>query len=151
MLLFPLFPLAAGKPPAPLLSVSGGATLDMAPFGLEKKFAALQVQLLFPFTVAPGIKPQFAFNNDSWSLYLPITLAFPITLSESRDISLEPYGGGGTVYHSDTGIFHLLITGGISLRWRYFYTDLPVHCYFKEGDSDFLIGLNAGISIPLSR
>jgi len=149
--IFILSPLAAEKPPSPLLSFSGGATLDVAPFGVEKKFATLQAHLLYPLRIAPGIKPQFAFNHDSWSLYLPVTLAYPVLLSRSEDLTLEPYGGGGAVYHSDSGKFHLLITGGINLRWRYFYMDLPVHCYFKEGDSDFLIGLSGGVSFPLSR
>ncbi|MBN2657857.1 MAG: hypothetical protein JXR86_12410 [Spirochaetales bacterium] len=128
------------------LSFSGGMILDMAIFGLEKKYAALGSSVQFPGSVSIGIKPQFAFNNDLWSVYLPALLSIPIPAGAAGRFALEPYAGGGAVYFSDSGIFHPLITAGVFFHYRSFFADLPIYCFLKEGDSDFLIGLNMGWS-----
>ncbi|MBB6479284.1 hypothetical protein [Spirochaeta isovalerica] len=133
------------------LSLSGGMTLDIAEFGLEKKFLSAGIAFQFPRTVSPGFKPQFSFNNDTWSLYLPAVLSLPIQSRSNRKITLEPYMGGGAVYFSDDKAFYPLVTGGLIFHIGSFFTDVPLYWYFHDRDSDFLIGLNLGWSFAFPR
>lgn len=147
IILIVTFTLAAEKRDTLNFSLSGGIILDVAPFGLEKKFVALGTTVQLPFQLSPGIKPQFAFNNDMWSFYIPAILSVPIDLNLKNSIVIEPYGGGGVVYHSDLSSFVPLIEGGLMIRKDSVVIDIPIYGYFTEFNRDFLIGFNVGWSI----
>ncbi len=112
---------------------------------MEKKFLALGATVQLPGKLKPGLKWQFSFNNDTLSLYLPVILSIPIRI-EGSNYMIEPYGGCGVVYNSNTTSFLPLIEGGLMIHKGYFFIDIPIYCYFSEYNDDFLIGLNVGWS-----
>jgi len=143
------------------LSVSGGMTLDVAGFGLEKKFISLGTTIQIPYYVSPGLKPQFSFNNDMWSLYLPAILSVPIGVGGKKKFRFEPYAGGGLVYNSDSSTFYPLVEGGFMIHAGTIFCDFPIYCYFYDKShtfyndrsnitisdlTDLLIGFNVGKS-----
>lgn len=133
------------------LSLSAGISLDMASFGIENKYLSLQGALLTPGPYPLGVKPQFSFNNDHFTLFIPAVITFPISLDEYGKLRIVPYGGAGIAYLSDTATAHPLATGGMEFHYKSLFADMPVQVFFKGSDPDTVIGFYLGWSFSRKR
>ena len=144
-----IVPLYSNDTEIVILALSTGATVDMAPFGVEQVYFTGQAEGFLAGAVAPGVKASYAVNADSTMLRLPVVLRLRLLRSADGVFELFGYGGAGVEFYRSElhNTESLMLTGGVSLLWGWFYVDLPVVQAVREYNTDSDFGLTAGICL----
>jgi len=135
-----------------VLTLSTGATVDMAPFGVEQLYFTGQAELSTGFcagAVAPGIRASCAVNNSSMMFRLPAILRVRMFSSTDGFLELSGYGGAGVeLYRSELhNCNSLMLTGGVSLLLGWFYVDVPVVSALRNYNTDSDFTVSAGLCL----
>lgn len=133
------------------MALSTGATVDVAPFGVEQVYFTGQAEGFLVGALAPGLKASFAVTSGSMMLRLPAVLRLRLFRSAGGVFELSGYGGAGVeVYRSELhNTDSLMLTGGLSLLWGWFYVDLPVVQAVRDYNTDSDFGITAGLCLRL--
>lgn len=134
-----------------ILTLSTGATVDVAPFGVEQVYFTGQVEGFLAGAVGLGVKASFAIHEDSTMLRLPAVLRLRLLRGAEGVFELYGYGGAGVEFYRSK--LHttdsLMLTGGVSLLWGWFYVDVPVVRALRDYNTDSDFGFTAGLCLRL--
>lgn len=144
-------PLYADGAQTAVLTLSTGAIVDLAPFGVEQVYFTGQAEGFLAGAVAPGVKASFAVNAESTMLRLPAVLRLRLFRSADGVVELSGYGGAGVEFYRSElhNTDSLMLTGGVTLRWGWFYVDLPVVQALRDYNTDSDFGVTAGLCLRL--
>lgn len=133
------------------VSITTGVVFDIASFGVERLYLSGQASGFVTGAVGPGIKAAFAVNTDSTMLRLPVVLRLRLFRNAEGLVELYGYGGAGVEFYRSElhNTDSLMLSGGISLLWGWFYVDLPVVRAVRDYNTDSVFGITAGLCLRL--
>jgi len=132
----------------PRMGVSIGLTLDITPFGIERKYVTIQGTITTRGTVSFAFMPTLSLHTSSQILRFPIAVglnAFPG--NENRYI-LTAYLGFGPGFKFENGNteLSLIFSGGLQAFLGPVSLEIPLVSSFRKGDFDTDIGFLVGYS-----
>lgn len=126
-------------------SLGAGAELDIAPFGLEKKYLTLQGSFFIKGSAAAGIIPGFSFSRDAFMAAVPLVAGIPFHPGKGT-WEILPYGGAGGGYLRGYDRILPLFTAGIMIQRKHFFINPDILIFIKDGESDTFAGIKAGFA-----
>lgn len=146
LLFFLVVSLSAVDINKPVVGISSGVTIDIAPFGIEQIYITAQGLYTFPGTFAFSFRPSISIADSSKMLRIPLVLNLSVYADKNEFIVLSGYFGGGMEVYRSTAhnTYSLLLTGGFTIAAGSFFIDIPVVRAYRSYNTDSDIVLTAG-------